>query len=1046
MTLFSMFFKQSSIKSKVAYTTLLTLATVLLLSSMIFFFSARSILRDTICRQQYAMLRELAGEMQGRIQLASQQLSIIAASLTPEVLNNKPLLADILRHSGPAQALFDSGFLVIGTDGKVIAEEMGYPELAQSNLNFREYVKNSLKDGKPFISEPFRLVTPPHTPTIAFTYPVRDNNDRIFCILVGYHSLTDGQYLTSFSAEQIGSNAYLYILSGRTILMHHETSRIMENIAEGRNIGVDKALQGFEGSLDNVNSKGERLLSSFKKIDGTNWIMSANIPYKDAFMSLDSLLFQIAVVVLVAIGVSCLILWYVTLRLTKPVTTLIEHIDRHCNAEDEWQPLKLHTGDELERLADAYNMAMGEVQKGRFAVKEEKEFFGSIIQNAATPMFILDKNHKIIFWNNALAKLTGRSSFEMVGTKQQWKAFYDTKRPVMADLILENALKSQVDMLYEHNSSSRFTTGALKAEGWYEINGKRYYLFFEAAPVKNRGNEIIAAVETLEDITERKQMEERLSHLTRAMEQSPATIVMTDVQGNIEYVNPKFTEVTGYTASEAIGKNPRVLKSGEIDQSGYKDLWSTISAGKEWRGEFHNKRKDGSLYWEYASISPLFDAAGEISGYLAVKEDITARKIVEAELATSRQALEVSHEKLAQLFKQVSEGKREWEETLDCLNDFVMLTDPQHRVRRYNKLLADCTGKGYQELLGTDWRELLTEAGFVFVSFNGNIGELKHERSARVYDIKLYEIKNEDAVIALVVSLNDTTELRETTAELEKAYSELKEAQLQIYQQEKMASIGQLAAGVAHEINNPMGFINSNLGSLDKYISRINEYFKLLDDDCNMKASTLSDEIIAERKRLKLDRILNDAHELIVESQDGAARVRRIVADLKSFSRVDQAEQGLVNINEALETTINIAWNEIKYVADLERNFGEIPEILCYPQQLNQVFLNLLVNAAHALGSKHGIINVKTWQDEDNVCISVSDNGCGIAQENLTKIFEPFFTTKEVGKGTGLGLSISFDIIKKHGGTITVDSEIDIGTTFTVKLPVSGNATEQNQA
>jgi len=199
------------------------------------------------------------------------------------------------------------------------------------------------------------------------------------------------------------------------------------------------------------------------------------------------------------------------------------------------------------------------------------------------------------------------------------------------------------------------------------------------------------------------------------------------------------------------------------------------------------------------------------------------------------------------------------------------------------------------------------------------------------------------------------------------------------------------------------------------------------------------------RKRLKIEYIMDDARQLIEESQDGAERVRRIVQDLKSFSRVDQSVKGLINLNETLETTINIAWNEIKYVAALNREFGDIPEILCFPQQLNQVFLNLLVNAAHAMGENQGTIAVRTWSEKECVCVSVADTGCGIPDEIRHRIFEPFFTTKEVGKGTGLGLSISYEIIRKHGGEISVESEIGQGTTFIVRLPVEGQNDQEEQ-
>jgi PAS domain S-box-containing protein len=264
----------------------------------------------------------------------------------------------------------------------------------------------------------------------------------------------------------------------------------------------------------------------------------------------------------------------------------------------------------------------------------------------------------------------------------------------------------------------------------------------------------------------------------------------------------------------------------------------------------------------------------------------------------------------------------------------------------------------------------------------------------------------------------------------------LRKMQGQIIQQEKMASIGQMAAGVAHEINNPMGFITSNLSTLGKYTDRLDQYIAtLLQSLYSCTSHPDMVEIDKLRQKLKVDYIISDIRELVSESLDGAKRVRHIVQDLKSFSRVDQAECCRMNLNEMLETTINIAWNELKYIATLERDFGEIPDILCYPQQLNQVFLNLLINAAQAM-EKQGNIVVRTWSDNDNVYVSVADTGKGMSEYDQKYIFDPFYTTKEVGKGTGLGLSISVDIIRKHGGEITVRSEVGAGSIFTVILPV----------
>jgi signal transduction histidine kinase len=279
-------------------------------------------------------------------------------------------------------------------------------------------------------------------------------------------------------------------------------------------------------------------------------------------------------------------------------------------------------------------------------------------------------------------------------------------------------------------------------------------------------------------------------------------------------------------------------------------------------------------------------------------------------------------------------------------------------------------------------------------------------------------------------------ELQQTVAKHHSSEESLKAMQAQIIQQEKMASIGQLAAGVAHEINNPMGFITSNLTSLGKYASRLDTYIAALQQSlyaCPHHPGL--DELDRLRQKLKVDYIISDVTQLVEESLDGANRVRRIVQDLKSFSRVDQAESSRVNLNECLETTINIAWNELKYIATLERDFGELPPILCNPQQLNQVFLNLLVNAAQAM-EKPDTITVRTWSEPDWVCVAVSDTGKGMTEEVRRRVFEPFFTSKPTGKGTGLGLPISVDIVHKHHGDIQVESEPGKGSTFTVRLPV----------
>ncbi|OGR29569.1 MAG: hypothetical protein A2X79_07470 [Desulfuromonadaceae bacterium GWB2_53_15] len=284
-------------------------------------------------------------------------------------------------------------------------------------------------------------------------------------------------------------------------------------------------------------------------------------------------------------------------------------------------------------------------------------------------------------------------------------------------------------------------------------------------------------------------------------------------------------------------------------------------------------------------------------------------------------------------------------------------------------------------------------------------------------------------------------DLRDVTSQLESAYSELKATQSRMLQQEKMASIGQLAAGVAHEINNPMGFIISNLNSLKKYIDKVTGFIKIQSESVERLSGNgvihdILKDLNEQKKSLKIDYILGDLDNLIKESLDGAERVKKIVQELKSFSRLDESDIKMADINEGLESTINIIWNELKYNTTVKKEYGNIPQANCNLGQLNQVFMNILVNAAHAIESQ-GEITVRTSSDEDNIYISISDTGTGIPADKLNRIFEPFYTTKEVGKGTGLGLSIAYDIVKKHNGEIRLESEVGKGTTFTIIVPIS---------
>ena len=266
----------------------------------------------------------------------------------------------------------------------------------------------------------------------------------------------------------------------------------------------------------------------------------------------------------------------------------------------------------------------------------------------------------------------------------------------------------------------------------------------------------------------------------------------------------------------------------------------------------------------------------------------------------------------------------------------------------------------------------------------------------------------------------------------------LSAAQARLMQSEKLASIGQLAAGVAHEINNPVGYVFSNIGTLEKYVG---DLFRVLAAyeaaEPLLAGSDQGRALAALRQEIELDYLKQDIPALMSETLEGVVRVRKIVQDLKDFSHVDASQDWeWTDLHKGIDSTLNIVNNEIKYRCDVRKSYGQLPEVQCLASEMNQVFMNLLFNAAHSITRERGTIDVRTGCEGGQAWVEIEDDGCGIAPENLSRIFDPFCTTKAVGKGTGLGLSLAYGIVRKHGGRIDVDSEPGRGTRFRVTIPV----------
>ena len=379
-------------------------------------------------------------------------------------------------------------------------------------------------------------------------------------------------------------------------------------------------------------------------------------------------------------------------------------------------------------------------------------------------------------------------------------------------------------------------------------------------------------------------------------------------------------------------------------------------------------------------------------------------------------------------------GQKYWclldEPTLKTLYAAV---DKSYKTNEPVKMLdMEAIRKDGAKLISETSASIIRDTEGSFIGFRGISRDVTKRRQMEE-ELK----KNQEELIRKNKEIDENRKhIQHALERLENAYEELKASQLKILQQEKMASIGQLAAGVAHELNNPMSFISSNLSTLDKYVHRLIDFIGTQSEIIeSFNNKTAVKKVKEKRKELKLDYVIKDIKGMLKESFDGADRVKKIVYELNCFSRMDEEEYKEADINECIDSAIIIVWNELKYKSTLEKNYGNLPLTKCYSRQINQIFVNLLINAVNSIEEK-GIIRIKTWCEGGLIWMEVSDTGGGIPHENLVKIFEPFFTTKAAGKGTGLGLSITYEIVQRHKGEITVKSESGKGTTFIIRIPV----------
>ncbi len=632
-------------------------------------------------------------------------------------------------------------------------------------------------------------------------------------------------------------------------------------------------------------------------------------------------------------------------------------------------------------------------------------------------------------------------------------------------------------------------------------------------------------------------LKEKLQSIqSAALEAAANAIVITDIKGNIEWVNNSFVKLTGYSKEEAVGKTPRVLKSGKHKNDFYKNLWDTILKGEIWSSGIINKRKNGTFYHEEMTITPIKDANGTITNFIAIKQDISdsqykLNQLIENStlgimrldpngniiMANPAMVSTLGYSSEQEIIKI---GQNKIFSSLENKNKFLTKLKKRNKIYGYEDTLRKKDGTlinvkqsawtikdendntMYYEVIVEDITELnklleiLYESEYKYRTLIDNLNEAVYLIIDKKFEIvnqkflELLEITEEDIsksnfnmysfiskeskktllnrrkiikqqnnipqkyelIIVTKSGIEKEVEISETlvnfngkatTQGIVRDLTKIKKAETQIRHLQKMEAIGTLAAGIAHEINTPAQFVNDNLSFLDDVHNEFAPIYNFLIKIKKGNASIKELKDITDK--IDIEYFKEEIPVAIKQSLEGIQRISKIVSAMRDFSHTGPKEKTAADLHKLINNSITISRNTWKYIAEIQKDFDlNIPPIICLASELGQVFVNIIVNAAHALEEKFqncnaikGKINIITKSQKGKVQILFIDNGIGMSPKVKKRIFDPFFTTKEVGKGTGQGLSIAYDIIvDKHNGTIDVETEENIGTKFIITLPV----------